>query len=85
MYARRRVEKHKSQSIHYYENAMKSIRTGNVEKASEFLWGSVSQAIKAVALSRGIELRSYRQIRDYAMEIARDLRDESIRHAFNNA
>jgi len=80
-----RVGKHKSQSIHYYENALRFIEAGDAEKASEFLWGSVSQAIKAVAMSRGIELRSHRRIRDYAIELAKSLQDESIRQAFISA
>ena len=85
MEASSRVGKHKSQSIHYYENALRFIEAGDAEKASEFLWGSVSQAIKAVAMSRGIELRSHRRIRDYAIELAKSLQDESIRQAFISA
>ena len=83
--ARKKVSKFKKQSIHYFENALHFIEADDPEKASEFLWGSVSQALKAVAASRGIELRSHKQVRDYAMEIAKNLRDDSIRHEFNSA
>ncbi len=81
----KRVKKHKSQSIHYYENALRSIEAGDAEKASEFLWGSVSQAVKALAMHRGIELRSHQRIRSYVMEVAKALQDESIKHSFDVA
>jgi hypothetical protein len=81
----RKTEKFKKRSIHYFENALHFIEADDLEKASEFLWGSVSQALKAVAASRGIELRSHKKIRDYAMEIAKNLGDDSIRHEFNSA
>ncbi len=85
MEIRKRVKKYKTQCIHYFENAIKSIDAGNAEKASEFLWGSMAQALKAVAASRNIQLKSHEQIRNYAMELARGLKDESLRHAFDKA
>ena len=85
MEAKRRAKRYRTQSVHYFENALHFIEAGDAEKASEFLWGSMAQAIKAVAASRDIQLKSHRDIRDYAMELARTPQDESIRHAFNNA
>ena len=85
MQEKKRINKYRTQSVHYFENALHFIDVGDAEKASEFLWGSASQALKAVAASRDIKLRSHKKVRDYAMELARTLRDESIRHTFNNA
>ena len=85
MEAKERIKKYKTQSVHYFENALKFIEAGDAEKASEFLWGSMTQALKAVAGSRNIRLRSHKDVRDYAMELARAQRDESIRHAFGYA
>ena len=85
MEIKERIKKYKAQSSHYLENAFISLEVGNLEKASEFLWGSMAQALKAVAASRDIRLKSHKDIRDYAMELARTLPDESIRHAFNSA
>ena len=81
----KKSNKHRAQSTHYFENALHFMDVGDAEKASEFLWGSVSQALKAVAASRGIELKSHSRIRGYAMELAKSLQDESIRYAFNSA
>ena len=85
METKNEVKKYETQSNYYYKNALEFIEGGKAEKASEFLWGSMSQALKAVASSRGIRLRSHRQIRDYAAALARALRDKSIWHAFNTA
>jgi len=83
--AKKRIKKYKTQSVHYFENALKFIAAGDAEKASEFLWGSMAQALKAVAGSRDIWLRSHKDVRNYALELARALHDESIRHAFDYA
>jgi len=83
--AKERIKKYKTQSVHYFENALKFIAAGDAEKASEFLWGSMAQALKAVAGSRDIRLKSHKDVRNYAMELARTLRDDNIRHAFDYA
>jgi uncharacterized protein (UPF0332 family) len=82
---KRRIKKYSNQCIHYLQNAQHFIEAGDIGKASEFLWGSLAQALKALAASKDIQLRSHRQIRDYVMEVARVLEDESIRHAFDYA
>lgn len=85
METERRIEKHKKQSNHYFENALKSIEAGEAEKAGEFLWGSMAQAIKAVAISRGKELKRHRDIVDYARELSNQLKDDSIWDVFGSA
>lgn len=79
------TEKYKTQCIHYLENASKFIKVGNSEKASEFLWGSMAEAIKAAAASKGIQLKSHRELRNYAIGLAKELGDESIRNSFLHA
>ena len=85
MEVKERIEKYKAQSIHYLENAFSFIEVGDLEKASEFLWGSMAEALKAVAASKEIWLKSHKDLRNYAMELARDLPDESIRNTFLHA
>ena len=85
MEVKERTGKYKAQSIHYLENAFLSMEAGNVEKASEFLWGSMAEALKAVAASRSRELRHHREIGEYARELARQLGDEAISDVFGNA
>lgn len=85
MKVRKNAEKYKAQSVHYLENAFVSLEVGEVEKASEFLWGSMAQAIKAVAAFKGEKLRSHRDIWEYASELAKDLSDPQIFNAFSHA
>ncbi len=85
MDVKKEIEKHRTQSIHYLENAFYFIEAGDAEKASEFLWGSMAQAIKAVAASKEIWLRSHKRIRDHALELAKALQDESIKNTFYHA
>ncbi len=72
------LEKYRAQSIHYFENALSSIEAGDTEKAGEFLWGSMAQALKAVAASEGRELNTHGEIRKYATELAKKHNDMSI-------
>ncbi len=85
MEIKKRAKKYKTRCIHYFENALKSIDAGDKEKASEFLWGSMAQALKALAASKGIWLGRHDDIRKYAMESAKALKDETIWHAFEHA
>lgn len=77
--------KHRNQSRHYLDNAMNYLAKGDAEKASEFLWGSMTQALKALAASRGITLRSHNELREFAKGLARELNDESIWNAYREA
>jgi hypothetical protein len=79
------VEKYKAQSVHYLENAFKSMGAGDAEKAGEFLWGSLAEALKAVAASRGIRLKAHWEIGDYARDVAKQLGDKSILDAYRDA
>ena len=79
------LEKHKDQSIRYLENAFKFIDVGDAEKASEFLWGSMAQALKAVAAIKGVTLRGHSLLRDYAARLSKDLDDKSIYDYFLHA
>jgi len=85
MKVRESVEKYKTQSMHYLKNALHFIEVGDAEKASEFLWGSIAEAIKAVAASKGIQLKSHEDLRNYAMELTKVLRDVGIRNTFLHA
>ena len=77
--------KYKAQSIHYLENALSSMEAGDAEKASEFLWGSMAEALKAVAASEGRELTKHWEIGDYARELAKKTGDESFFDVYGSA
>ena len=53
-------------------NAYLSLQRDELKKASEFLWGSLTQAIKAVAALKELRLRSHREIWNYLVELSRE-------------
>lgn len=79
------LKKHRAQSIRYLENAYKFIDAGDTEKASEFLWGSMAQALKAVAATKEVTLKSHSLLRDYAAQLSKELSDKSIYDYFLHA
>lgn len=82
---RRASIKYKKQAKKYLSNAYKSLQAGEPEKAGEFLWGSMAQAIKAVAATKGIHLRRHDQLKEYANSLSRELNDQGISANFGVA
>lgn len=80
-----KVEKYAAQSLRYLRNASKSIDEGNQDKAGEFLWGSMAQALKAVGATKGYNLRNHRQIWSFAESLTKELGDRSIYDTFLHA
>ncbi len=81
-----KVEKYAGQSLHYLKNASKFVDAGDPEKASEFLWGSMAQAIKAVVVAdKGITFKKARLLWEYAAILAKELQDKSIYDSFLHA
>jgi hypothetical protein len=81
----RAVKRHMGLSSHYFENAQHFLELGEIEKSSEFLWGSISQSLKALAANKGIELRKHDDLKNYAWELSRETKDEGIWYAFLEA
>lgn len=77
-----KVQKYAGQSLHYLRTASKFIDVGDSEKASEFLWGSLAEALKALALSKGIYLKKHGEIRNYVDSLTKELEDKSIYDTF---
>ena len=79
------IEKYKNQSISYFENALVAMEAGEAEKTGELLWGSMIQALKAMAASEGKKITKYGREEAYARELAKRLGDESIFDVFGSA
>ena len=74
------------QSQLYLENAHKEIGRQEYEKASELLWGSVAEALKAVLMARkGLKIKAHGELWEAARDLARELGDESIYTIFREA
>ena len=66
----------------YFANAELFAGKKEFRKASELLWGAVTQTIKALAATRGFEIRSHTQFFDYMRSLSKELRSESLYKSF---
>lgn len=71
-------EDYASLSGHYLDNGLMFLQLGEVEKAGEFLWGGMAAALKAVAATRGIRLRTHNRVREYARGLAKESKDPGV-------
>lgn len=83
--ARETIRKYVLASLHYMENALVMLNNREAEKAGELLWGSMSEALQAVAISRNIRLKNHRSLRWFVAELTKELEDKSIVAAFYQA
>lgn len=80
-----KVRAYRAGCVHYLENSLRFLSLHEYAKASEFAWGAMAQAVKAVAASGGIELRQHRELWDSARELSRELDDATIFRDFQRA
>lgn len=66
----------------YLENGLVALQLGEAGKAGELFWGSVAEALQAVAVLAGRPISSHRDLKNFALQLARDLKDETIEHNF---
>ena len=72
-------------SKHYLGNAPGFLQRGEAGKASEFLWGSFAEIIKAVGISRGRPAPNHNSIRRLAATFARETHNSIISQALGAA
>ena len=77
-----RLLRYRGQSLRLLQDAMDEIRQGRWSRCEELLWGSLTLAVKGVALGRGRELDGLKAVEAYAHELGEENRDRRIREAF---
>ena len=77
-----RMVRYRGQSLRLLQDAMEEIRVGRWDRCEELLWGSLTQAVKGVALGRGQDLDGSKAVEEYAQELAQENRDRRIRESF---
>ncbi len=77
-----RINRYRSQSLRLLDNALGDMRGGRWAQSEDLLWGSLTLAVKAVALSRGQSLNDDISIREYAEQLGQERRDKRIRESF---
>ena len=78
-----RFLRYRGQSLRLLDDALRELRSGRWSRSEELIWGSLSLAVKGVALGRGDELDGDAQVREYARRLGLEHRDRRIREAFN--
>ena len=74
--------RYRGQSLRLLQEAIEEIRAGRWERCEELLWGSLTQAVKGVALGRARELDGPKAVEDYARELGKENQDRRIRESF---
>ena len=77
-----RLLRYRGQSFRLLQDALEEIRAGHWERCEELLWGSLTQAVKGVALGRARKLDGPKAVEDYARELGAENKDRRIRESF---
>ena len=77
-----RLLRYRGQSLRLLQDAMDEIRQGRWGRCEELLWGSLTLAVKGVALGRRRELDGLKAVEDFALELGQENRDRRIRESF---
>ena len=77
-----RIDRYRKQSVHLLQNALQQIKQGQWTRSEDLLWGSLTLAVKGVALSRGEQLTNDEGVREYASRLGHEQRDRRLREAF---
>ena len=67
---------------HYYHNMKEALHKKEYRKASELLWGAVTQSIKALASLSEIRIRSHTYFRTFTRQVAKESKDPEYHKLF---
>lgn len=73
---------YKATGDHYLHNAGELTGKKEFRKASEMLWGTATQAVKALAASKGIRLYGLQDLYGFVRQVAKEKNDDTIRSTF---
>ena len=77
-----RLDRYRKQSVNLLQSALQQIKQGHWTRSEDLLWGSLTLAVKGVALSRGEQLSNDEAVREYASQLGHEQRDRRLREAF---
>ena len=78
-----RLTRYHGQSVRLLRDAMNEARQSRWLRCEELLWGSVTLAVKGVALTRGDDVDGGQAVQEYAHGLGREQNDRRIRDAFS--
>ena len=66
----------------YFSNAKEALSKEEFRKASELLWGAITQAIKALASLSNIHISNHAQFFDYTRAVSKEIGDKEYHTLF---
>jgi hypothetical protein len=78
------VARYDTMKERYLRNAVELMGKKENSKASEMLWGAVTQSLKALAASKGFRIYGLTGFHDFVTQLAKELHDESLRSTFRD-
>ncbi len=78
-----RLTRYHGQSVRLLRDAVQEARQSRWLRCEELLWGSVTLAVRGVALSRGDEIEDRQAVEQYANRLGQENNDRRIRDAFS--
>ncbi|ABN70621.1 PaREP1/PaREP8 domain containing family protein [Staphylothermus marinus F1] len=78
----RLAEVHRRRFEEYYHNALEYMGRGDFPKASEFMWGAITQTLKALAAIRGYRIITHKDFFEFMRLISKELGDEELYKKF---
>jgi len=66
----------------FYQNADELIARGELRKASEMLWGAVTQSVKALAAASNVRISNHNQFFEFLRELCHELGDNHLYATF---
>lgn len=76
------VEIYFENSNRYWNQAQEHLKRKELAKASELAWGSVAEAIKALAATTGHMVKGHREVRSYIKIVSGQLQDPELYEYF---
>ncbi len=68
----------------YRSNAELAIAAGEYRKASELLWGAVTQQLKALAFVYDVEIRSHMDFYNFTRQLGEEIGDKNFYNTFKD-
>ena len=78
-----RLLRYHDQSVRLLRDAMNEARQARWLRCEELLWGSVTSAVRGVALTRGEEVEGRKAVAEYARSLGQEMNDRRVRDAFS--
>jgi len=80
-----KVEHYSNLMRKYFRDAEAFLAKGNYVQASEKLWGAAAEIVKAVAVKRGVELRTHGDLWEFVTKLRTELKDPELSRLFLQA